>query len=326
MKDFEALSSAADETISPPTPAESPLTGVVVRAQAGFYAVHTASGEITCRIRGRLKHTIDGPLRSNPIAVGDRVRLALLPTGEGVVEEVFPRSRVFSRQARGDPPRQQVILANADQAIFVFSDCEPEPHFRLVDRFLAIAEAAELPALLTVNKMDLVDGIPSLQWQVYEEIGYPVIYTSIVTGQGIDALRQALAGKISVLSGPSGVGKSSLVNTIQPGLDRKVSEISQWSGKGVHTTKETVLLPLDVGGYIADTAGIRQLIPWDMEYDLDYCFREFRPYLTACFYADCFHTHEPDCAVRAAVQQGAISEERYESYIRFYEQLEAGSW
>lgn len=298
-------------------------SGIVVRAKAGHYAVHTPAGEVECRIRGRLKHVKEGRLTANPVAVGDRVRIARLKPGEGVIEEVLPRSRVFSRQARGMPPREQVILANADQAIFVFALAEPAPNPRLIDRFLVIAEAAELPAILCINKIDLLDQAPpETDLSLYADIGYPLLLTSILSGAGIVELRELLAGRISLLSGPSGVGKSSLANAIQPGLGRKVGEISQWSGKGTHTTKETVLLPLDSGGYIADTAGIHQLIPWEPEFDLDWCYREFRPYLNDCQFADCFHTHEPGCAIRAAVERGDISEIRYDSYCRFYEQIE----
>jgi len=295
---------------------------VVVSAKAGFYTVHTAGGQVVCRIRGRLKRSKEGRLLSSPIAVGDRVRIGRESLQAGVVEEVQPRGRVFSRQARGHPPREQVILANADQAVLVFAITDPQPNPRLIDRFLTIIESAELPAILCFNKVDLSgDHISPVDLRVYEEIGYRVLNTSVSTGAGVAELRAALAGKISVFSGPSGVGKSSLINAIQPGLKRDTGDVSRWSGKGMHTTRETVLLPLDSGGYIADTAGIRQLIPWDLVDQLDWCYREFRPFINDCRYYDCSHIHEPGCAVRAAVDAGQISAVRYDSYCRFQEQM-----
>jgi ribosome biogenesis GTPase len=263
-------------------------------------------------------------LYTDLVATGDRVRWRLTRPGRGVIEEVLERETQLSRlrPGPGRVPVEHVIVANPDQAIFIFAVREPTPRLRMLDRLLVLAENNDLPAIICANKVDLLDDVDEVRhlFDVYEEIGYPVLYTSAETGEGVDALRENLSGKLSVLSGPSGVGKSSLLNAIQPDLGLAAREISDATGKGRHTTVTVRLWPLDEGGYVADTPGLREAGFFDIEPDeLAWHFVEMRPLLSDCRFSTCLHTHEPDCAVKAAVEAGMISETRYDSYCRLLE-------
>ena len=213
------------------------------------------------------------------------------------------------------------MVANADLVVAVFSCDRPPPNPRLIDRFLVVAEYNEVPVLLVANKVDLVgtDGARDL-FEPYERIGYDVVYASAKAGIGVEALRAALAGRLSIVTGPSGVGKSTLLNALQPGLLLATGEVSgAESGKGKHTTTHAELLPLDGsdGGYVADTPGIRELGLWQIPAtELARCFPEFRPHLGACAFNDCTHLHEPRCGLRTAAEVGAVSHDRYDSYRR----------
>jgi ribosome biogenesis GTPase / thiamine phosphate phosphatase len=286
---------------------------LVVRGYGKFYDVLTPHGQILCTVRGSVKRE---RRKTDPVAVGDRVEVTLLDNNEGVIESVAPRRKTLSRQARGRTDVENVILANPDQLIAVFAVTEPEPHPRMLDRFLLIAERAEIESIICVNKIDL-DPAGELRhvFDRYTDAGYPVIYCSSETGEGVEELRQHLRGKISVLAGPSGVGKSSLLNRIDPSQDIRVGEISDATGKGRHTTTATTIIPLADDTYIADTPGIRQLGLFGVELEhLDAYFPEFRPWLDQCYYKDCTHINEPDCAVLDALEAGKINRERYESY------------
>ncbi len=317
-----------------PTPPDGLFRdGLVIKAQSGFFTVHTADGDFICRVRGRLKRR---RLDTDLVAVGDRVRIRLTEDGGGLIEEVYERERALSRLA--PPPRgrgsrrwdrdgylaerEQVIVANPDQAVFVLACAEPAPRLRMLDRLLVGAEVQHIPAVVCANKIDLVgrEAAEAL-FGVYAEIGYPVLYTSAVTGAGVDDLREALRGKLSALIGPSGVGKTSLLNAIQPGLGLRVQEVSRATRKGRHTTVVPQIVPLDIGGWVADTPGIRALALFDLDpEELDAYFPDIAPYVTHCRFSDCTHTVEPGCAVRQAVEEGAISRHRYESYIRLREE------
>ena len=304
------------------------LQGLVVKTQSGFFTVETAEGLYVCQIRGRLKQQRK---ETDLVAIGDRVTISVNPDGSGQIEEVEERESALSRarpaanvrQVLSD--REQVLVANPDQVVFVFSIRQPRPSLRKLDRFLVVAEMNELPALICVNKVDLAqEGEAQEVFGLYEEIGYAVIYTSATTGEGLGQFRESLKGKLSVLAGSSGVGKSSLLNAIQPGLGLRVRDVSGATEKGMHTTRHAELFELDEGGYVADTPGIRALALFDVEpQELDGYFREIAPLVSGCQFSDCTHRHEPNCAVREAVADGRVSQQRYESYLRLRDEHDA---
>jgi len=308
------------------------LEGLVIRAQSGFLTVQTEAGEYTCRLRGRLKQ---GEQEGDIVAVGDRVTISPHTDGSGVIEAIHERTAEFARVRTGiKRDFRQILLANPDQIVIVFACAEPAPSLRMLDRFLVIAEKQMVDALIVANKVDLVTPqAAQAAFGLYEELGYPVVYTSAHTGQGVDQLTAHLKEKISALAGPSGVGKSSLLNAIQPDLGLQVRSVSEATSKGRHTTRVRALFPLDVGGYVADTPGIRSLALWDTEpEELDAYFIEMRPLVADCQFSDCTHTHEPGCAVLAAVEAGRVAPQRYRSYLRLRfgdeseEMIEDGGW
>ena len=296
-------------------------SGIVLQAQSGRHRVEDGDKTVFCYVRGRLKQE---KLYTDLIATGDLVRWRPTRPGRGVIEEVLPRDTQLSRLRPGPQrvPVEHVIVANPDQAVFIFSVRDPSPNPRMLDRLLVLAENNDLPAIVCANKVDLI-GDTHKAWRsfaVYEDIGYPVIYTSARTGRGVELLRERLTGKLSVLSGPSGVGKTSLLNVIQPALGLGTRQISSATGKGRHTTVGVRLWPLEGGGYVADTPGLREAGLWDIEpEELAWHFVEMRPYLSDCRFSSCTHTHEPDCAVKDAVEAGTISAMRYDSYCRLLE-------
>ena len=307
-----------------PTPvrpaAGDPLPGIVLRARSGFYTVRLDDGrQIECRLRGRVKQDRGD---SDLVVIGDRVGVAD-PDGENaMIQSVEPRRTRFSRRQPG--PRgswkEDMIVANLDQVLVVFACADPMPHLRMVDRFLVVAEHNEVEAVLVANKVDLV-GLPAARaiFAGYEAIGYPVHYLSAREGIGLEELDDRLIGRVSVVTGPSGVGKSTLLNAIQPGLRIETGAVSETVHKGRHTTTSAELHPLTApgGGYVADTPGLRELGLWQVPADeLAWCFPEMRDYLGRCAFNDCRHLTEPRCAVLAAVAAGAISEARHESYRR----------
>ncbi len=295
--------------------------GIVIKAISGFFTVDTGAGEIVAQLPGRLKKERH---KSSIAAVGDHVTVSVNQDGTGTIEAIAERRAVLSRTRTSAEARhlltdqEQVLVANPDQVIFVFAIKKPHPSPRKLDRFLVVAEMNRLPAIICINKVDLT-GIEKARekFGLYEEIGYPVIYTSAKTGEGVAELSACLQGKLSVLAGSSGVGKSSLLNAIEPGLGLKVLAVSKATGKGMHTTRYAQLFPLAMGGYVADTPGIRGLALFDVEPgELDAYFREIAPLVADCQFSDCSHEHEPGCAVRAAVADGRISPQRYDSYLR----------
>lgn len=293
--------------------------GRVLRAVGGQYTVEIDGDEVVCALRGRLKLEED----LGRVAVGDEVGVELLDDGSAAIVEVQPRRTKLSRRAAGGT-REQIIAANVERLAAVFAAAKPEPTFLLLDRLLVVAELHEIEPLVVVNKTDLTGPEEARErFRDYEAAGYPVLYTSAATKYGIAALTDALCGRITAFVGPSGAGKSTLLNTIQPGLGLRVGEVSRTLGTGRHTTVQASLHPLVVGGYVADTPGLRKLKLWEVpEGALDAAFREFRPYLGRCRFQDCRHLQEPECAVRAAVERGEIAERRYKSYAVILEEKE----
>jgi len=305
-----------------PTPeaASTLLAGTVLRARSGFYTVRTDAGrDLECRLRGRVKQERGD---SDLVVIGDRVAVEPLADGEGMIESVEPRRTRFSRRQPG--PRgtwkEDMIVANLDQVAVVFACADPMPHLRMVDRFLVVAEHNEVDALVVANKVDLV-GVAAARalFEGYQAVGYPVHYVSAREGIGVEELADRLVGRVSVVTGPSGVGKSTLLNAIQPGLRIETGDVSAAVHKGRHTTTSAELHPLTApgGGYVADTPGLRELGLWQIpDADLAWCFPEMRPHLGGCGFNDCRHLGEPRCAVRAAVAAGSVSEARYDSFRR----------
>jgi ribosome biogenesis GTPase len=309
------------------------LDGLVIKAQSGFFTGRTDAGDIVCQVRGRLKKEW---LDTDLIAVGDRARISVVKDGSGMIEEVTERERALARLAprpggrgarRWDrdgylAEREQVIVANPDQAVFVFACADPAPRLRMLDRLLVGAELQHIPPVICANKTDLVKRKEARAlFGIYDEIDYPVIYTSALKGKGIKKLRRQLKGKLSVLVGPSGTGKTSLLNRLQPGLGLQVRKVSQATRKGRHTTVVPQLFPLECGGWVADTPGIRALALFDVDpEELDAYFPDIAPFVTHCQFSDCTHAVEPGCAVMQAVEDGQVSEHRYESYVRLHEE------
>jgi ribosome biogenesis GTPase len=311
------------------------VTGMIVREQSGFYWVEVPDQDnkiYQTRLRGKLMEQAQS---SDIATIGDHVTLQVSQNEDqdniGTIVSVAPRKSVLSRAVRttgnrgaGNREREQVLIANADQTLFVFAAANPNPNFRMLDRFLIVGEASNIEDLvIVVNKTDLVP--PELiehHFKPYTDMGYPLIMTSAKDNAGIDQLRDQLRSKVSVFTGPSGVGKTSLLNAIQPGLGRAVKEVSRVHNEGMHTTRDSALVKLEDGGYIADTPGIRNLNIWDMEpEELDGYMLDVADYVPQCKFNNCTHHNEPGCAVRQAVKDGKVSKRRYKHYLVLRDEL-----
>ena len=308
--------------------------GLIVKEQSGFYWVEASDGNTyMCELRGKLKEAAQS---SDIAAIGDRVTISLrreegTEVMMGVVETLAPRKSVLSRAVRttgkrgaGQAEREQVIIANADRALFVIAASQPAPDMNLLDRLLVAGEKSQISDLyIVLNKIDLLDPVTLAgPFASYERMGYRVLLTSALQGDGIDALRLILEKGISVFTGPSGVGKTSLLNRIQPGLGRQVKSVGRVSEEGVHTTRDSALIRLESGGYLADTPGIRSISVWDIEPDeLDAYFIDIQPFVLECKFGNCTHTAEPGCAVLAAVNAEKIDRRRYRHYLELCDEL-----
>jgi ribosome biogenesis GTPase / thiamine phosphate phosphatase len=336
---------------------ENTMQGTVYKKNLEHYLVHRDGKVISCTLSSRLRKEFDYPTASeqslrrvvkkvkeiehvDPIAIGDRVHLIETQAGSGMIVEVLPRRNRLSRKTAVPMPGahafEQVIVANIDQVIPVFAAADPAPRWNMLDRYLVAAESLGLPTQICITKLDLVqsqDGRVNddlmAEVQEYRRIGYRVILLSAHTGQGLAELKQSLSGRTSVFVGKSGVGKSSLLNVLQPGLGLKVKEVSRLTGKGRHTTSHLEMFPLEFDeenekGAIVDTPGTREFGLWDIaEDDLALFFPEMKPYVGQCrFGLDCQHDEEPGCAIRKAVTGGNISPRRYQSFLRLKEDCE----
>ncbi len=297
--------------------------GIVYRKTSGHYHVHTGARPLTCVLSSHLRQEM-----ADPVAVGDRVRYETAIDGTGRILEILPRRNKLSRPATGPGAgrTEQVIAANLDQVIPVFSTTRPIPKWGLLDRYLVCASAADIPAVICITKTDLCTEDADLEaWlQIYQAIGYPVVRVSARTGEGLDDVRDILRDHCSVLVGKSGVGKTTLLNALQPGLGLRVQAVTRGhKGKGRHTTTSLEMFPLESGGSLVDTPGIREFGLWDLYRDeLAWFFPEMRPYVGSCkFGLDCQHVEEPGCAIRAAVMAGQVNPYRYRSYLRLWEEL-----
>jgi ribosome biogenesis GTPase len=298
--------------------------GTVLNGTGGIWVVRTTDGAtVDASLRGRLKQES----AKMKLAVGDDVTIAQ-DDGEGAwaIAEIHPRRAVLARRSPGKARGERIVAANVDQVLVVFAAAKPEPHVRMLDRFLVIAEGNDIPARIIFNKVELVGGPSGVDAiaRDYERAGYDVHRTSVKARIGLTELHDVLAGKTSALTGPSGVGKSSLCNALFPGLDLRTAEISESVNKGRHTTVGALLVPIPdaLGGFVVDTPGLREVGMWGLpSVDLAHCFPEFRPFLGHCKFQDCSHGHEPNCAVRSAVESGQISRERYESFLKLREEL-----
>jgi len=321
--------------------------GIVFRKTLGHYTVHTliSGREIDCVLSSllhkqlifptadptSLRHTVQEVREIDhvdPVAIGDRVRYVNADEGRGMITEILPRSSKLSRPAPvpGQRVFEQVIVSNADLIMPVFSAANPTPKWGLLDRYLVSAEAAELPSLIVINKLDLAWKNPQLDEdiEIYRRIGYPILLVSAITGEGIEELKDALQGKLSVMIGKSGVGKTSLLNAIQPGLGLRIKAVSNGEiGKGRHTTTHLEMFELDFGGTLVDTPGMREFGLWNIASDeLAYLFLEMADEVGQCkFGLSCHHDQEPGCAILKAVIAGNISPYRYQSYMRLREEL-----
>lgn len=293
--------------------------GVVLQGTGGRWQVRLDDGTTrVAALRGRVKHAAGAKL-----AVGDEVTLEHDDAGAWAITGIVPRRSQLARHAPGGARGERVVVANVDQVVVVFAMAKPEPNEKMLDRFLVIAEANRIAARIVINKADLAPpGEAAARFAPYTSLGYPLHVTSTVSGAGLEALHEALRGRVSVLSGPSGVGKSSLLNALYPGIDLRVGAISESVNKGRHTTVGARMHPLPDGGYVVDTPGLREVGLWGVPSgELAACFPEFVPVLAECRFADCRHLAEPHCGVRDALAAGRVSTSRYESYVKLREEI-----
>lgn len=328
------------------------MDGIVIKAQTGVYYVQHNDRVIECTLRGKVKRefqaVVDGKRKniySDPVAVGDKVTITVAESEKGAIDSVMPRTSKLSRKAAGSyvkmktrqtrvpkklkaqgaasagKPIEQIVVANADQLLVTLSTKMPEFSAQFLDRFLVVAEAGELEAIVCINKMDLMNAEEREklyeETRVYEKIGYKVLHTSALENEGMEELADLLKDKLTALAGPSGAGKSTLLNVIQPHLNIRTGEVSERTSKGKHTTTNVELHLLDFGGYVVDTPGIRELGLWDIWKDeMHQYFPEIGPLVTECRFSNCSHVDEEGCAILEAISQGKVARTRHESYLK----------
>jgi len=325
------------------------FTGVVYKKTIGNYTVHTDGQAVVCELSNRIRKQLIYPTADpgslhhrvqkvvelehmDPLAVGDAVRYIQAEDGKGLIIELLPRRNKLTRRSavpkplhHGAHPFEQIIVTNVDQVVSVVAAAQPDPKWNLLDRYLASAEAGGIGSLICITKMDLVDGNDSellTALDEYRRIGYVIVLTSAIRGEGIEDMRAALKGRVSAMVGKSGVGKTALLNALQPGLGLRVKEVNQVTGKGRHTTTNLEMFPLDEDGAIVDTPGTREFGFLDADDDMALLFPEMRPLVGKCrFRVDCQHDEEPGCAIRKAVMEGRISPRRYQSFLQLQKEV-----
>jgi ribosome biogenesis GTPase len=316
IQDDIAPADGAEPTEMPTADVNKCLPGRVLRVHRLQSVVELDDGrQMRCTVRGLLRSLLTE--ERSIVTTGDRVWVQPSDNDEGAIESVEPRHGLLTRASRG---REHVIVANVDQVVFVMSLVEPDLKPHLIDRYLVSAEQGSIAPILCLNKADLIE-LDLCQHYVgyYSQLGIPTILTSATTGLGIGRLRELLHGRQTVFSGQSGVGKSSLLNAIQPELGLRVREVSESTQKGKHTTTTAELIKLEFGGYVVDTPGIRQFQLWDlMAEEIEGFFPEMRPFVALCGFPDCTHTHEERCAVKRAMERRLIRLSRYESYLGMF--------
>lgn len=306
------------------------MKGLVIRNTGSWYQVKAEDGSvIDCKIKGNFR--LKGIRSTNPVAVGDYVRIITNNEGTALISEIEDRKNYIIRRSSNLSKQSHIIAANLDQCFLIITVNYPETSTIFIDRFLASAEAYRIPVRLIFNKVDCyneeelhyLEGLINL----YTHIGYPCHKVSALTGEGIDELKSEMAGKVTLFSGNSGVGKSTLINAILPEIKAKTGEISAYHNKGTHTTTFSEMFPMENGGYLIDTPGIKGFGTFDMEQEeVGHYFKEIFEFSAQCKYNNCTHVHEPGCAVRAAVEQHLISESRYTSYLNMLEDKEEGKY
>lgn len=306
------------------------MKGLVIRNTGSWYQVKAEDGSvIDCKIKGNFR--LKGIRSTNPVAVGDYVQIITNNEGTALISEIEDRKNYIIRRSSNLSKQSHIIAANLDQCFLIITVNYPETSTIFIDRFLASAEAYRIPVRLIFNKVDCyneeelhyLEGLINL----YTHIGYPCHKVSALTGEGVDELKSEMAGKVTLFSGNSGVGKSTLINAILPEIKAKTGEISAYHNKGTHTTTFSEMFPMENGGYLIDTPGIKGFGTFDMEQEeVGHYFKEIFEFSAQCKYNNCTHVHEPGCAVRAAVEQHLISESRYTSYLNMLEDKEEGKY
>jgi ribosome biogenesis GTPase len=320
------------------------FTGVIYKKTIGNYTVHNNGEVVVCELSNRIRKQLIYPTADpaslphrvqkvielehmDPLAVGDEVRYIQAEDGKGLIIELLPRHNKLTRRSavpkpihHGAHPFEQIIVTNVNQVVMVMSAAQPDPKWNLLDRYLASAEASGVQSLICITKMDLLKGREKELLEAldeYGEIGYPYMLTSTVTGEGIEDLHALLQRRVSAMIGKSGVGKTALLNMLQPGLGLRVREVSRVTGKGRHTTTNLEMFELDGGGAIIDTPGTREFGLWEYDDDLALLFPEMEPLVGTCkFGVGCHHDEEPGCSIRKAVMAGDIRPRRYQSYLQ----------